>query len=81
MGHYQSNKRWRQKNPHLWQQQKSRNYDRGAQDDRSSGLSYTPQQDRLILNFKGTDRQLAKKMGRTVRAIQIRRSRLRKSQH
>lgn len=37
---------------------------------------YTPEEDRLILAKKVPDRELAKKLDRTVSAIQLRRNRL-----
>lgn len=39
---------------------------------------WTPEEEQLLLCFSGTDRELAKKIGHSVQAIQIRRCRIKK---
>jgi len=55
-----------------------KNYEKGAIYDYRSRETYTDQDKELILKFPGTDRELAKILNRSVKAIQVKRVRLRK---
>lgn len=72
------NKIWRKRNPAKWQASKTRYYkqfEAGAYNNRQR---YTTQEDDIIINKKYIDRVIAGKIKRTVKAIQIRRMRLKK---
>ena len=85
---YRRNKIWREKNPKLRNAQTRRNYQRGAQHATNGGQSYDDFDyqmilDKTIIDNQGRiikecvcDRELAKFLGRTVRAIQGQRHRL-----
>ena len=77
---YEHNKRWREKNPDKRSEARARNYAKGREHAKSTSLPYTDEEDGLILNFEGTDRELSVKIKRSVQAIQIRRSRLKAKQ-
>ena len=68
--YFKSTKPWRKKYNKKWQKQKKRYYDKTV-----TGLYHfwTMQEIDLMLNFKGTDTQLSKILGRSVMAIQIKR--------
>lgn len=76
--HYARTKLWRHQHPELWLAMKRRNYAQ-TQDATNSTLSWIPAEDRALLGWDGTDRELSALLGRSVRAIQVRRSRLRSS--
>lgn len=71
-------KKFRSRNPEKRNKERKENYDRGAKYDYSSRMGYSKREDELILKFKGTDRELAKLICRSVKAIQIRRGRVKK---
>lgn len=71
-------KRFRSRNPDKRNKERKENYDRGAKYDYCSRVSYSKREDELILKFKGTDRELAKLIGRSVKGIQVRRTRIKK---
>lgn len=58
--------------------QRKINYDRCPGDPTVSRSRYTEDEERLIAGWKGTDRELSAATGRGVRAIQIKRHRMRK---
>lgn len=68
----------RSRNPEKRNKERKENYDKGAKYDHYSHISYSKKEDELILRFKGTDRKLAKLIGRSVKAIQVRRTRIKK---
>lgn len=71
-------KKFRSHNPEKRNNDRKKNYDRGAEYDYCSRMSYSKQEEKLILKFKGTDRELAKLIGRSVKAIQAKRARMKK---
>lgn len=72
---YEKNKAWRQKYPDRWRASKKRNYDRGAVECRNSREKWTHLDEQLIVAIdRPTDRVLSLLLGRSVRAIQKRRS-------
>lgn len=75
--HRAANKKWRRGHRELFNGLKKRNYQKGRKNDYCSRLAWTDQDERFIVESDLTDRQLAEKIGRSVAAIQIKRSRLR----
>lgn len=85
-------RRWRQRNPEKAREKnrrgrksaaakasKKRNYERGARHRWNAHLWWKPEHDAMITApDRPTDRESAKVIGRTVHAIQVRRSKLRK---
>jgi hypothetical protein len=78
MSSYKSNKRWRKRHNFTWQKQKARYYKQFEADAHNSYQRYTNREDNMILNKVYPDRIIAGKIKRSVKAIQIRRLRLRK---
>lgn len=76
---YEHNKLWRKNHPQKRSKQRAKNYAEGRKH-AIPHLPYTDIEDALILDFEGTDRELAVKIKRSVQAIQIRRSRLKAKQ-
>lgn len=70
---YEANKRWRLKHPDRRNAQKKRNYDSAGY---SSRLPWTQEEDRQVLEHSITDRELAAKLNRSIRAVHARRNRL-----
>lgn len=68
--------KWRRENPEKWNEAKKLNYARGAADCFSKGHKWSPDEDQMIKDPQYTDRQLNKLLGRSVQAIQVRRSRI-----
>ncbi len=69
-----SRKRWKKAHPERVREMKKLNYERGAQHDTNSRRPWTEPECRRILDPKRPpDRVLAKELGRTVKAIQIKR--------
>ena len=75
---YAHNKTWRKRNNATWQAGKQRYYKQFEAGAYNSRQRYTTQEDNLIINKKYLDRVIAKKILRSVKAIQIRRLRLKK---
>lgn len=71
-------KRFRSRNPEKRNKERNENYYIGAKYDYCSRGGYSKREDELILKFKGTDRELAKLIGRSVKGIQVRRTRIKK---
>ena len=68
--------KWRKSHKAAWNKQKQRYYARGATDTRNYKKQWTKEEDNVILAREMPDRILAKKLGRSVQAIQVRRSKL-----
>ncbi len=68
----------RKNNPELRNEQRKRNYAEGAKNNFCSGEDYASWEDNLILNFEGSDRELAEKIFRSVQGIQNHRYKLKK---
>jgi len=66
------------RNPGVRNKDRKKNYDKGAIYDFRSRETYPDQEKELILKFPGTDRELAKILERSVRAIQVKRVRIRR---
>lgn len=76
---YSSNKRWRRRNPGAWNDSKKRNYERGAVNTENEKRRYAPEElERIIASDRPCDRQLAIELGRSVQALQVKRSYLMK---
>ncbi len=75
---YEANKRWRAAKPAQWQAQKKRNYDltRGSHNRRRT---WSSEEDRQILESAKSDVSLSKEMKRSVKAIHVRRAKLKKA--
>lgn len=71
-------KKYRSHHPEKRNKERKENYDRGAQYDYNSHKKYSKQEEELILKSKKTDRELAKVMSRSVKAIQAKRARMKK---
>lgn len=69
-------KRWRQRHPEARREERRKNY-AATRGGHATGLRWGQEEDRLLFDFEGTDRELSAKIGRSVQAIQIRRSRIR----
>lgn len=77
---YIENKRWRDSNRDQWNEGKKRNYAQGRENASNSKESWTSDDDSAICaENRPSDRELAKQLGRSVQAIQVRRTRLLKS--
>ena len=83
----ESNRRYRKKHPHYLSEYRSShtqernsgrklNYEKGTWYKRNSGRLWTDEDSRLVLSFSGTDRELARLIGRSVQAIQGRRCKI-----
>jgi hypothetical protein len=73
-----ANKRWKLKHPEKHREGKKRNYASTARNNPNHHQEYTIREDKLILNSPLTDRELHHEIGRSVQAIQVRRSKLKK---
>ena len=66
---------WRQGHNEIWQAQKKRYYDKNAGKDSNRHGRYTQEETDLILKQEVPDTELCVRLGRTLKAIQIYRSR------
>ena len=78
--------RWREANPDKWKRmrmaQKKRYYDRTRKNSRRRFKKWTTDEDRQITaRRRPADRELSKKLGRSMQAIYARRMKLRRSRH
>lgn len=73
---YKNNKACRKRNNSTWQKGKKRYYKQFEKNAHNSHQRYTIKEDDMITDKKYSDRVIAKKIGRSVKAIQIRRVRL-----
>lgn len=64
------------KHPDKKKKHRRRNYLKGRKNDFRSGKHWTKKEIEIILHCKGNDRRLAHKIGRSVQAIQVRRSKI-----
>jgi len=72
-------RKYRLKHPDQRSRDRRRNYAKGRMSDWNSMGRYTNRENELILGeFEGSDRELAEVIGRSVQAIQVQRTRLRK---
>lgn len=76
---YAANKKWRLSNPDKRNAAKARNYAQTGSAP-NSGRPWTQAEDQLVREHSIPDRELSAKIGRSVRAIQIRRNRITKAQ-
>ena len=74
--HYEINKKWRKKNNNIWQKGKKRYYDKSIKTAYNEKQEWTIKDINLIMIRKDTDSNLSKQIGRSVKAIQIKRSRI-----
>lgn len=72
------NRRWRQANPKKWSAYQRRYYERGNHTHNGGDSWTTHEMDRIVDPDKPSDRELSKELGRSMRAIQIMRCRIRK---
>jgi hypothetical protein len=73
---------WRNANRRIFNEQKKRNYARGKGDVRKEKSGWMIYEDEMILSpRRPCDRELARELERSVQAIQVRRSRLRKKEN
>ena len=73
---YEYNKIWRKKHPDTWQQEKKKYYDQFDKNAVNSREPFTVDEINLIMAHSMPDRELSVKIGRTVRAIQAMRSKV-----
>lgn len=77
---YEENKRWRLNNPDKRAAAKERNYRKGQSYQTHKRRGWTPQENAEIVAVdRPTDLELAKKLKRGVRAIQVQRAKLNKT--
>ena len=69
-------KKWRNNNRDIFNEEKKRYYSKSARDAYNFKKQWTHEEDNLVLKHEISDAELAKQIGRSVQAIQIRRSRL-----
>lgn len=77
---YAQNKLWRKRHPSVWQAGKQRYYRQFEAAAYNRYQSWTVEELELIMGKKYSDREIAAKIGRSVRAIQVKRTRLRKDE-
>ena len=74
---YEINKKWRKRHPSTWQKGKSRYYKKSEEKAHNGRQRWTINDIGLITNKNGrTDTEIATSIGRSVRAIQAMRNRL-----
>lgn len=78
MSRYEYNKKWRQENPEAWQEQKKRYYKKHSKARRKRLIWATDEEKAITASDRPCDVVLSQKLGRTVLAIQIHRSRMKK---
>ena len=71
---YEINKKWRKRHPKIYQAGKKRYYARGREYDERRFKKWTKKERRLILFSRKPDRQLAKKLKRSIQAIHAQRT-------
>lgn len=75
---YKNNKAWRKRHPAIWQAGKQRYYKQFEKRAHNSHQKYTIRENNMIVDKKYSDRIIAAKIRRTVKAIQVQRARLNK---
>lgn len=74
---YEANKKWRQNHPASWSRQKKRNYARSRKEARRAHQRWSLADEIMICTpQRPCDRVLSKKLGRSVQAIQVHRSKI-----
>ncbi|HDQ22383.1 MAG TPA: hypothetical protein ENN28_00215 [Candidatus Uhrbacteria bacterium] len=82
LSHYAYNKRWRSRYPNLRHKQKKRYYRKHNYSQAANVKRWSEKEEKLILSPKRPgDVELAKQLSRSVQAIQIKRSRLKKQKN
>ena len=76
MGNYEYTKKWRKKFPEKRAEGRKRYYDKSRGGATRSQYAWTSKEMELLETFEGTDTQLAEKIGRSVRAIQVKRAKI-----
>ena len=71
-----ANKKWRSKNRDKVNEQKKRNYKQTVRNAHNYKKQWTKEEEKMILDHNISDRELAEQLGRSVQAIQVRRSKL-----
>lgn len=79
MGNYKHNKAWRKRNPDIWQKGKQRYYQQFEAGAYNGKQRWPISDGNLVLQKNTSDRDLARILGRTVKAIQMYRVKLRKN--
>ena len=75
--HVELNRRWRWKHPAARRLQRNRYYEKGAQYQHNAKIHWSDAEERrIVAPRRPCDRILAQQLGRTVRAIQVRRVRV-----
>ena len=74
---YEANKRWRQAHPEVWQASKSRYYAKSEEGAIHKNRRWTQVELRELMAHSILDKDLAKKLGRSVRALQVQRAKVR----
>ena len=72
------NKAWRKRRSAVWQKQKARYYKQFEAGAHNGYQRYTTREDTMIINKEYPDRVITGKILRTVKAIRVRRSRLKR---
>jgi len=75
---YKHNKQWRKKHPEAWKAVKKKYYDQFIPNAYNQYLQWEDKELNFILDRKFSDRIISKKIGRSVKAIQVKRSRLKR---
>ena len=79
---YEVTKKWRKKHPSAWRESKSRYYKKSEVKAHNGWQRWTIHDINLITNKNGkTDTEIATSIGRSVKAIQVMRVRLKSSPH
>lgn len=73
---YEYNKKWRKENPHKWKMMKLKYYNQFNKGAHNKYQRWTIRDINLVMKKKDLDRNMAKQIGRSVRAIQSMRMRL-----
>lgn len=73
---YKHNKAWRKRCNSIWQKGKQRYYKQFEKEAHNNRQRYTIKEIDMIINKKYLDRDIAKRIGRTVKAIQVKRAKL-----
>lgn len=74
---YKYNTAWRKNHPDRWQKSKKEYYRKRRENATNGWTRWTPDELRMVMDQSITDTQLSKKLGRSVQAIQTKRSKLR----
>ena len=74
---YERNINWRKKHPDDWKASKKRYYDKHSYSP-NGWRRWTPEEIRMCLDHSISDVELSKRIGKSVRAIQVKRHNLKK---